>query len=135
MMNRYFYRVMPLVTLAVSAALALQLSGCLAAGAAAGAAVGGCALLDRNEDQRVTAAELSDGLFDAWDANDDNELSRPEFQEGVSTSPRYQSWSVEFGNWDSNADDMLARSEFRSGVGGSPDTAEWLDDQCDDLGL
>lgn len=135
MMNRYLSRVMPLLTLIVSGTLALQLSGCLAAGAAAGAAVGGCALLDANEDEQVTMAEMSDGLYDAWDTDGDSELTRDEFQAGVSQHERYQPWSVEYGNWDADDDNMLSRSEFRTGVAGQSGTESWLDDQCDDLGL
>ncbi len=110
------------------------LSGCLALGLGAAAAVGGCALLDKDQDDRVSEREFSEGLFEAWD-NGDGRLTRAEFDAGVRTSRVYASWSGSFGSWDTNGNGTLSRSEFTTGAVGSGDVAGKLDDNCDGLGL
>jgi len=111
-----------------------MLSGCLALGLGAAAAVGGCALLDRDQDSRVSEREFSEGLFDAWD-NGDGRLTRAEFDAGVRTSRVYASWSGDFTAWDANGNGTLSRGEFTVGAVGSGDVAGKLDDDCDGLGL
>ena len=112
---------------------AAALSGCVLLGAGA-AAVGGCALLDRNDDNTVTALEASAGLFEDWDTNGNGELSESEFAEGVDQSEAFEDWSDAFGSWDLNENGTLSDGEFRAGVTeGDPST--WADRQCDDLGL
>ena len=130
-------RVTFLPVLAAVLALSLTLSGCVlfGLGAAAGAAVGGCSLLDDNDDDRVTQAELSSGLFDAWDTNDNGTLTEAEFEAGTDRGDLYAGWSGDFDAWDANGNGTLSESEFRNGVASDSDTAEWLDRQCDDLGL
>ena len=122
---------LPLVALL---ALAVPLSGCTLLGLGA-ATVGGCALLDADDDDRVTEAELSSGLFDAWDANDDGTLAEAEFDAGVERRAIFDDWSDEFDDWDENDDDALTEAEFEAGVAADDDTAAWMDRQCDDLGL
>lgn len=114
-----------------------MLSGCtlLGLGAAAGAAVGGCSVLDENEDDTVTEAELSAGLLEDWDENGDGELSEAEFDAGVAGSDLFDGWSGEFESWDADDDDSLSEEEFAVGVAEDEDSSEWLDRQCDDLGL
>lgn len=121
----------------LAVALAVPFSGCtlLGLGAAAGATVGGCALLDTNDDDVVTHQELSAGLFEAWDTNDDRQLTEAEFSAGVNTRDTFAGWSGSFAEWDANDDDVLTEGEFSSGVASRDDTAAWLDARCDDLGL
>ncbi len=125
------------IALIVPAALALGLSGCtlLGVGAAAGAAVGGCALLDQNEDDRVTDAELSRALYDAWDTDADDMLTEEEFEAGIDRSDVFADWSGDFGTWDTNDSGALSESEFASGVGSVENAVQWTDRQCDKLGL
>ncbi len=137
MKHRYLSNYSALLSLIVPLALAVSLSGCLlfGLGAAAGAAVGGCALLDENEDDQVTQAELTAGLFDEWDANNNNTLSRAEFEAGIETGDVYADWDGHFDDWDDDGDNTLTETEFRTGVTQDTDTAAWLDSECDDLGL
>lgn len=113
--------------------LVLVLPGCVLLGAGA-ATVGGCALLDRNDDDQVTAQEASAGLFDAWDANNDDALSRSEFDAGVSGSDAFDGWADEFEDWDDNDNGTLSVAEFSAGISEEGTTA-WMDRQCDELGL
>jgi len=117
-------------------AVSVVLSGCtlLGLGAAAGAAVGGCALLDENEDETVSAEEFSAGVFQAWDDDDDAALSEAEFDAGVAQSDAYSGWSGEFDNWDTDDGGTLSEQEFTAAVS-QTDTSAWADRQCDDLGL
>lgn len=114
----------------------VALSGCalFGLGAAAGAAVGGCSLLDENEDETVSAAEFSAAVFDAWDEDGDGALSEAEFDAGVATSDAYSAWSGEFGDWDADDGGTLSEQEFTGAVSQS-DTSAWADRQCDELGL
>lgn len=136
MKHRYLSSPTALLSLAVPLALAVSLSGCalFGLGAAAGAAVGGCHLLDQNEDDQVTEAELAAGLFDDWDANDSGDLSEAEFDAGAAGGDLYAGWEDSFDDWDDDADNDLTEAEFRAGVQES-DTEAWLDSECDDLGL
>ena len=120
----------------LSLILPFALSGCLLGlGAAAGATVGGCSVLDENEDERVTRAELSRGLFDAWDTDDNDVLTQAEFEGGVDRRDTFDTWSENFDDWDANGDDSLTEAEFDAGVAQDDAASAWLDDQCDDLGL
>lgn len=114
--------------------LAAGLSGCLLLGAGA-AAVGGCALLDEDQDDRVTQAEFSAGIYNAWDVNDDDMLTEAEFDAGVDRSDVYADWSGDFDAWDTNDDDSLTEAEFAAGIRDEGGTREWADRQCDELGL
>ena len=98
MSNRYLSRVTEITGIVATFVLAVSLTGCtlFGLGAAAGTVVGGCALLDENEDERVTQAELSTGLYDAWDTNADGELTEAEFEAGAAQRDRYAGWSGEF---------------------------------------
>ena len=127
----------PFASALLPLALLLNLSGCtlFGLGAAAGATVGGCALLDTDDDDVVTQQELSAGLFDAWDTDDDGQLTEAEFEAGVSTRNTFAGWSGSFGGWDESDDGVLTEGEFSSGVASRDDTASWLDARCDDLGL
>lgn len=127
----------PLIALIVPLALAVGLSGCtlLGLGAAAGAAVGGCALLDENEDDRVTQAEFSASLYDAWDVNNDNRITEAEFEAGVDRSDIYADWSGDFDTWDTNNNGTLTEAEFASGAAANDSTVRWADRRCDELGL
>lgn len=136
-MRRYARISTSLIATLLSVITVASLSGCLlfGAGAAAGAAAGGCALLDENEDDRITREELSAGLYAAWDSNQDAMLSQEEFDAGTSQRDLYQAWSDDFDTWDSDDDAELTRAEFDAGVADDAETEAWLDDQCDDLGL
>lgn len=117
--------------------VALAFSGCtlFGLGAAAGATVGGCALLDENEDNTVTEEEIAVGIHSAWDTDNDGVVSETEFDAGVNTRNRYAGWSGSFDDWDDNDDDALTQAEFSSGATSSGSTAAWVDARCDDLGL
>lgn len=135
-MERTLYYASKLAFLIVPLVLAVSLSGCLLGlGAAAGAAVGGCSILDENEDERITEAEFSAGLFESWDRNDDNTLSESEFEAGVDREDVFAGWSGEFDEWDTNDNGELTRMEFEAGVREDDDVPQWLDRRCDDLGL
>ncbi len=126
-----------LALLALPVLLTFTLSGCvlLGLGAAAGAAVGGCAILDENDDDRVTEAEVSAALFDDWDTDNDNALTEAEFEAGVAQEDIFSDWSGNFDEWDADADGELSEAEYRAGVSEDGDSARWADRQCDDLGL
>ncbi|HLT46299.1 MAG TPA: hypothetical protein VK002_03650 [Rubricoccaceae bacterium] len=124
-----------LPALVLPLALALTFSGCLALGAGAAAAVGGCALLDRDRDDNVTEAELSAALYDDWDEDDDGRLTRAEFDAGAGARPAFAGVSGSFVAWDADDDGALTEAEFSSGVAESGDTTDWLDAQCDEIGL
>ncbi len=126
-----------LAALAGLLALIPLFAGCtlLGLGAAAGATIGGCALLDENQDDRVTEAEFSAGLFNSWDDDDDDTISRAEFSAGVATADAYAGWSGSFDSWDGDGDGVLTEAEFTDGATGSGDVTAMLDDGCDDLGL
>lgn len=136
MNNEIYSRSASLLALILPLGLVLVFSGCtlLGLGAAAGAVVGGCSVLDTNEDEQITAEELSQGLYDSWDTNDDDALSEAEFDAGVERRDIFGDWSGNYGDWDTDDNDSLTRTEFESGVAQS-DTSAWLDRQCDDLGL
>ncbi len=112
-------------------------AGCtlLGLGAAAGATVGGCALLDANDDDAVTEAEFSAGLFDRWDTDGDRMLTEAEFEAGTARADAYDEWDDDFDDWDDDNDGTLSSAEFVSGASDSGDVADMLDDGCDDLGL
>lgn len=116
--------------------LTLSLSGCtlLGLGAAAGATAGGCALLDANEDDNVTEAEVSEGLFDNWDADDNDVLSEKEFDVGAQNTGVFINSDGGFDAWDDNNDDELTRAEFADGAS-EGDAERWADATCDELGL
>lgn len=137
MRHRYFTHATRLLSFVIPLALAVSVSGCLlfGLGAAAGAAVGGCALLDENEDERITQAELAAGLYDDWDTDNDDVITEAEFEAGTGTQDRYAVLADDFDDWDTNNDEGLSEAEFRSGVAGTAETEAWLDDECDDLGL
>lgn len=132
MKNTHLYR--PLWAIVVPLVMAAALSGCLLLGAGA-ATVGGCALLDENEDERVTEAEFSAGLFDTWDTDDDDALDSGEFDEGTARSDVYDDWSDDFDDWDEDGDGSLTEAEFAGGIAEDDDAVQWADRQCDDLGL
>jgi|GEM_PF-3653008 hypothetical protein len=136
MNNDYYSRSVSLLTLVLSLGMVLLFSGCalFGLGAAAGAVVGGCSVLDANEDDQVTTEELSQGLYASWDTNDDTALSETEFDRGVERRDIYSDWSGNFDDWDTDDNDTLSQAEFDSGIA-QGDTSEWLDSQCDDLGL
>ncbi len=126
-----------LLTFILPLALAAMMSGCtlLGLGAAAGATVGGCSLLDTDEDETITEAELSAGLFDTWDTNGDDALTEAEFEAGIDRSDVYEDWSGDFDSWDDDDDGVLSEPEFAAGVSESENVAQWMDSQCDELGL
>lgn len=126
-----------LMILVLPLVLTATLSGCtlLGLGAAAGAAAGGCSLLDDNNDDTVTEAELSRGLFADWDTEGDGTLTEEEFEAGVDQRDIFGDWSGDFGAWDTDNDDTLSEEEFEAGVAEGNNTAGWVDNQCDDLGL
>lgn len=117
--------------------LAVALSGCtlLGLGAAAGAAVGGCSILDENDDDAVSEAEFTAGVFDNWDDNDDLMLSEAEFEDGIDNSDAFADWSGDFDAWDDDGDDMISQTEFEAGVDEQGGAGEWVDTRCDALGL
>ena len=126
-----------MTALVLPVALSVTLSGCtlFGLGAAAGAAVGGCSLLDTNQDDRITETELSRGLYDDWDADDDDALTEDEFDAGVEQREVFSDWADDFDNWDADDDDVLTENEFESGVTESAEASNWADRRCDDLGL
>lgn len=126
-----------LTALIIPLVFALSLSGCtlLGLGAAAGATVGGCALLDENEDDTVSEEEIAIGIHNAWDTDDDGVVSEAEFDAGVETRDRYAGWSGSFEDWDDDDDGALTQAEFSSGATASGSMATWADARCDDLGL
>ena len=103
--------------------------------AVAGAVVGGCSLLDTDNDDAVTSDEVATGLFDRYDTDDSGVLTRAEFDAGVSRGRTTSAWRGEFGDWDSNDDDLLSRPEFVDGADGNGGLDGAADDTCDDLGL
>lgn len=118
--------------LAVLAAVALSSSGCTLLGAGA-ATVGGCALLDRDNDSAVTDAELSAGIFDRWDTDDDGRLTEAEFNAGVRSREVFAGWERNHSDWDSDDNGVLTQAEFAAGAEGG--MSGWADRRCDDLGL
>lgn len=98
---------------------------------AAGAAVGGCALLDTDDDDTVESEEVAYGLFDRYDTDDDGALTRTEFERGTARGTVTADWAGEFDDWDENDNEVLSRSEFTDGA---TDTGA-VDATCDDLGL
>lgn len=125
------------LTLLLPAALTISLSGCtlLGLGAAAGAAAGGCAMLDANEDDVVTQAELSEGLFDNWDADEDGLLTEKEFDVGSQNSGAFVDSPGGFDSMDEDGNDRLTEAEFEAGVSAHSDSEQWADARCDELGL
>lgn len=118
--------------------LTLSLSGCTGLGAgaaAAGASVGGCALLDANEDDTVTAEEVSEGLFNNWDADQDGVLSEKEFDVGAQATGVFTDRPGGFDAWDTDDDDELSKDEFEAGVADPSSAAQWADATCDELGM
>ena len=126
-------RATALLTFVLPLVLSLTLSGCVLLGLGA-AAVGGCALLDRDNNNEVTQAELSAGLFDAWDSNNDDSLTEAEFEAGIDRRSVFAEWSGDFDAWDINDSGTVSETEFQTGVARS-DTSGWADSKCDDLGL
>lgn len=126
-----------MMALVLPVALSVTLSGCtlFGLGAAAGAAVGGCSLLDANDDDRITRTELSRGLYDDWDADDSGTLSQDEFDAGVNQRDIFSGWADDFDSWDTSGDDMLSEAEFQAGVMETAEARNWVDRRCDDLGL
>jgi hypothetical protein len=118
-------------------ALAATLSGCtlLGLGAAAGATVGGCALLDADNDDQISRTELASGLYDNWDDDGNDMLTRAEFADGVDSRAAYSAWSGDFDSWDTDDDGMLSETEFRMALQEDENAEAFLDDQCDALGL
>lgn len=120
---------------------AILLAGCgatdelAAAGAAAGAVVGGCSLLDTDNDDAVTSDEVARGLFSRYDTDGSGVLTRAEFDAGVARGRTVAAWRGEFGDWDSDGDDLLSRPEFVDGANGSGGLDGAADGTCDDLGL
>ena len=127
----------PILATTLLLLLAPLYAGCtlLGLGAAAGATVGGCALLDANDDDTVTEAEFSAGLFDRWDTDDDDTLTEAEFDAGAARADAYDDWDDDFDEWDDDNDGALSSAEFVSGASDSGDVADMLDNGCDDLGL
>ncbi len=126
--------------LSLTLALGL-LSGCGAAddlavaAGAAGAVVGGCSLLDTDNDDTVTSDEAASGLFNAYDTDDDGTLTRSEFNAGVARGRTTSAWRGEFGGWDDDSDGLLTRAEFVDGASDSGGFDDAADATCDDLGL
>ncbi|HEX7072216.1 MAG TPA: hypothetical protein VF190_15495 [Rhodothermales bacterium] len=136
-MHRTFsYRTALAVPVILALSIPFSIGGCLLGlGAAAGTAVGSCALMDDNEDEIVSEAEFSRGLFDAWDVNDDLTLTEAEFDAGTARSATYDDWTDDFDDWDADDDAGISATEFDAGVTQNAMVASLLDDQCDDLGL
>lgn len=135
-MNNFYSSRITVTAIVLTLALTVPISGCLLGlGAAAGAAVGGCSILDADQDDRVTRQELSSGLFDAWDTNDNDSLTEAEFESGVNRGDVFEPWSDNFDDWDDDDDDTLTETEFDAGVADDEEAAGWMDSQCDDLGL
>ena len=121
--------------------LAALATGCGAAddlavaGAAAGAVVGGCSLLDADNDDAVTSTEVANGLFARYDSNSNGVLTRAEFNAGVARGRTTAAWRGEFDGWDDNDDGLLSRPEFVDAATGDGGLDGAADDTCDDLGL
>jgi hypothetical protein len=105
------------------------------AAGAAGAVVGGCSLLDTDNDDAVTSDEAASGLFNAYDTDDDGVLARGEFTSGVARGRVTAAWDGEFDDWDDDDDDLLTRAEFVDGASDSGGFDDAADATCDDLGL
>ena len=99
------------------------------------AAAGGCALLDSNDDDTVTAEEVGEGLFTEWDADKNGVLSEKEFDVGAQATGVFTERPGGFDAWDTDEDDELSKAEFQAGVADSSDEAQWADATCDELGL
>jgi hypothetical protein len=127
----------PLLATTLVLLLAPLYAGCtlLGLGAAAGATVGGCALLDANDDDTITEAEFSAGLFDRWDTDGDGSLTEAEFDAGAARGDAYDDWDDDFDEWDDDDDGTLSQPEFISGAGDSGDIPDLIDEGCDNLGL
>lgn len=125
-----------LATALLPVLLIISMSGCAAAGlgAAAGATVGGCALLDADEDETVTAEEVGAGLFAEWDADGNEILSEKEFDVGAQATGVFTDRPGGFDAWDTDGNDELTKAEFEAGVG-EDDAEAWADATCDELGL
>ena len=124
----------PMRSLLLLSATLLVLAGCGSAeelAVATGAAVGGCALLDTDDDDTVESEEVAFGLFDRYDSDDDATLTRAEFNTGISRGTVTADWRGQFDAWDDDNDGALTRSEFTDGA---TDTGA-VDATCDDLGL
>lgn len=124
-------------SLLLTIALIFSLSGCtlLGAGAVAGATAGGCAALDADEDDTVTAAEVSEGLFNDWDADNNGVLSEKEFDVGAQATGVFTDRDGGFDAWDTDDNNELTEDEFEAGVTESSGAEQWADATCDDLGL
>jgi hypothetical protein len=118
--------------------LSLTLSACggteeLLAGAVA--TVGGCALLDTNDDEAIGGDEAANALFTRYDTNNDAMLSRAEFDTGIARGRATAELRGKFGDWDDNNDAMLSRTEFVDGAGDDDSFVGIADAGCDELGL
>lgn len=126
------------LSLLLSALVAFGLSGCGSAdelAVAAGAAVGGCALLDTNDDSQISEDETAYALFDNYDTDDDGTVSRAEFDAGVARGTATASFRGEFDDWDSDDDGLLTRGEFADGATATGDLVGVADASCDEIGL
>jgi hypothetical protein len=114
------------------------LAGCGSAdelAVAAAGAVGGCALLDTDDDDEVSSEEAAYGLFDLYDEDEDGVVTRAEFRVGVARSPSTADFGGSFDDWDANNDGALTRPEFVDGAVGSDGIVDVADSSCDEIGL
>lgn len=122
----------------LAALLLLIASGCgsakeLVAGAAA--TVGGCALLDTNDDEAIGGNEAASGLFSAYDTDNDGTLTRAEFDIGIRRGSATRDLGDKFDDWDDDGNRLLTRTEFVDGAGDDTSFVGVADAGCDELGL
>lgn len=116
----------------------LSLAGCGSAdelAVAAAGAVGGCALLDTDDDDEVSSEEAAYGLFDAYDGDNDGVVTRDEFRVGVARGPATADFGGSFDDWDDDNDGALTQPEFVDGAVGSDGFVDVADSGCDEIGL
>jgi hypothetical protein len=123
---------------ALFTALLLVLSGCsatdeLALGAAG--TIGGCALLDTNDDEAIGGDEAATVLFTRYDSDNDGMLTRAEFSAGVNRGTATRGLANKFGDWDDDSNGMLTRVEFVDGAGDDDSFVGIADAGCDEIGL
>ena len=85
--------------------------------------------LDLDGDGVVLQVELATALFELWDANDDGDVSRQEWTEGIAVWFPDRSADLDFDDWDLDHDGVLSVIELGEGaVGSSTFSAYDIDD-------
>ena len=80
---------------------------------------------DQDSDTELSEDELATGLYNSWDADDNDQLTQAEYDAGVATVNGFPDDTDDFDTWDEDDSGMLSENEFASGFSETRAFDDW----------